>query len=65
MDKPTIKGSQIIVELPSDWHKNNDLGFSIYSVCIPSALGLLNCKLNLCGDSCHGRVMRNQQNLYS
>ena len=45
------KGSQITVELPPDWHKNNDfLGFSIYSICIPSAPGLLNCKLNFCGD---------------
>ena len=40
------KGSQIVVELPPDWHKNNDfLGFAVYSVCIPLARGLLNCKI--------------------
>ena len=45
------KGSQITVELPLDWHKNIDfLGFAIYSVCIPSGPGWLNCKLNFCGD---------------
>ena len=45
------KVSQITVELPLDWHKNNDfLGFAIYSVCIPSAPGWLNCELNFCGD---------------
>ena len=45
------KGSQMTVELPPDWHKNNEfLGFSVYYVCIPLAPGWLNCKLNFCGD---------------
>ena len=49
------KGSQITVELPPDWHKNNDfLGCAIYSVFIPSASGWLNCKLNFCGDGGSG-----------
>ena len=45
------KGSQIVLELLPNWHKNNDdLGFSIFSVCIPLGRGWFNCKLNFCGE---------------
>ncbi|KAL6315390.1 hypothetical protein AAG906_000500 [Vitis piasezkii] len=51
------KGSQITIELPMDWYRNNDfLGFALYSVFIPIACDGLNCELNICGDQsecCH------------
>ncbi|KAJ9676312.1 hypothetical protein PVL29_025035 [Vitis rotundifolia] len=51
------KGSQITIELPMDWYRNDDfLGFALYSVSIPMACDGLNCELNICGDQsecCH------------
>ncbi|XP_034677016.1 disease resistance protein RUN1-like isoform X2 [Vitis riparia] len=51
------KGSQITIELPMDWYRNNDfLGFALYSVFIPMVYDGLNCELNFCGDQsecCH------------